>query len=416
MNTPSSTDRHRHAALQRHRRGRWPTTRWTTSPRLVSSRSSTAAPGVEPADLEQVGEQVLEPVELGLQQLGGTRGHRVEARPRVVQHVAGHPHRGQRRAQLVGDVGDERALHAGELHQLADLGLQRLGHLVERHRQPGDVVLARDVHPLLEPSGGDPLGDATGQPHRRDHLTGHQRGDSGDEQQQQHAGGEQHPTQQQQRLLLLPHREQVVERVGAAVGGQHHGRADGHAGLVGALRGRVVAGVADPGVGPGERRPRRPRRSCAGWSARWRCRPPGVVRTPPVVPPSPTGPSTTTSKPLTSPRATRFSTSSRSWVSGSKSLPPADPSRSRAVAVSVRASATEASTRLFTRPSVIWRITIQPTEPTTSAQSTTMAVTTRVRSDRRQRCSTLPARHATSAQTPGQRGQSPAGSSAVPAL
>jgi len=79
----------------------------------------------------------------------------------------------------------------------------------------------------------------------------------------------------------------------------------------------------------------------------------GVVRTPPVVLPSPTGPSTTTSNPLTSPRATRFSTSSRSCVSGSKSLPPAEPRRSRAVAVSVRASAMEASTLLFTRPSVI---------------------------------------------------------------
>ena len=80
--------------------------------------------GVEAADLEQVGEQVLEPVELGLQQLGRPRGDRVEALPRVVQHVAGHPHRGQRGAQLVGDVGDERALHPRELHQLADLGLQ----------------------------------------------------------------------------------------------------------------------------------------------------------------------------------------------------------------------------------------------------------------------------------------------------
>ena len=34
--------------------------------------------GVEPADLEQVAEQVLEPVQLGLQQLGSARGDRIE--------------------------------------------------------------------------------------------------------------------------------------------------------------------------------------------------------------------------------------------------------------------------------------------------------------------------------------------------
>ena len=29
-----------------------------------------------------------------------------------------------------------------------------------------DVVLAADVHPLLEPTGGEPLGDPAGEPHR----------------------------------------------------------------------------------------------------------------------------------------------------------------------------------------------------------------------------------------------------------
>ena len=80
--------------------------------------------GVEAADLEQVGEQRLEPVELGLQQLGGPGGGRVEAGAGVVQHVAGHPDRGQRGAQLVGDVGDEAALDPAELLELADLALQ----------------------------------------------------------------------------------------------------------------------------------------------------------------------------------------------------------------------------------------------------------------------------------------------------
>ena len=77
--------------------------------------------GVEAADLEQVGEQRLEPVELGLQELGGAGGGRVERVAGVVQDVAGHPHRRQRRAQLVGDVGDEAALDAAELLELTDL-------------------------------------------------------------------------------------------------------------------------------------------------------------------------------------------------------------------------------------------------------------------------------------------------------
>ena len=67
--------------------------------------------GVEPADLQQVGEQGLEPVELALQQLGGPRRHRVELVALVVQDVAGHAHGRQRGAELVGDVGDELALH-----------------------------------------------------------------------------------------------------------------------------------------------------------------------------------------------------------------------------------------------------------------------------------------------------------------
>ena len=104
---------------------------------------------VEAADLQQVGEQGLEPVELGLQQLRGPGGGGVELVAGVVQHVAGHPHRRERRPQLVGDVGDEPALHPAELLQLADLALQARGHLVERRRQASKVVLAGDPQPLV---------------------------------------------------------------------------------------------------------------------------------------------------------------------------------------------------------------------------------------------------------------------------
>ena len=114
--------------------------------------------GVEPADLEQVDEQRLEPVELGLQQLGRPRGGGVEGTPGVVQDVAGHPHGGQRRAQLVGDVGDELLLDPAELLELPDLPLQVAGHLVERRGQSRQVVLASDLDPLLQLTGRQPLG------------------------------------------------------------------------------------------------------------------------------------------------------------------------------------------------------------------------------------------------------------------
>ena len=103
----------------------------------------------------------------------------------VVEHVAGHPHRRQRRAQLVGDVGDEAALQPAEVLELADLPLQVGGHLVERRRQPGEVVLAAHLHPLLELAGGEPLGDAAGHPDRGHHLAGDQPGQPADEQEQQ---------------------------------------------------------------------------------------------------------------------------------------------------------------------------------------------------------------------------------------
>ena len=57
--------------------------------------------GVQPADLQQVAEQRLEPVQLVDQQLGGAREAGRELLAGRVQHVRGHPHGGQRRAQLV---------------------------------------------------------------------------------------------------------------------------------------------------------------------------------------------------------------------------------------------------------------------------------------------------------------------------
>src|SRR5699024_359931 len=66
--------------------------------------------GVETADLQQVGEHLLEPVQLGVQELGRAAYGRVEVLAVGVQHLAGHPDGGERGAQLVGDVGDEALL------------------------------------------------------------------------------------------------------------------------------------------------------------------------------------------------------------------------------------------------------------------------------------------------------------------
>ncbi len=259
--------------------------------------------GVEAADLEQVDQQRLEPVELQLQQLGGAGGRRVEVAPRVVQHVAGHPHGGQRGAQLVGDVGDEPALHPAQLLELADLALQVRGHLVERRREPGQVVLAGDAQPLLQPAGGQPLGDPAGHPHRRDHLPGDQPADAGDEHQQQAARGEQRPGDQPHRVLLLVEREQEVDRVGAAVGRQLHLRADRDARLA-ADHVVVVVGAGDRGVGPRRGGARllevllERHRDAAGQKWPLDSVPPSAIRTP-----SPAGPATTTPYPRVVPRS-----------------------------------------------------------------------------------------------------------------
>ena len=190
-------------------------------------------PGVEAADLEQVGQERLEAVELLLQQLGRATGDRVEERPGVVDDVAGHPHGGDRRAQLVGDVGDEAPLEPAELLELADLLLEVGGHLVERRREPRQVVLAGDAQALLQLPGGQPLGDPAGHPDRGHHLAGHQPRQPRDEQQQRDAGDEHRPRDERERLLLLGQRVEVVERVGVVVGREPDLAADHDAGAVG---------------------------------------------------------------------------------------------------------------------------------------------------------------------------------------
>ncbi len=116
--------------------------------------------GVEAADFEEVAEQGLEAVELVSEEFGGAGSDRVEVASGLVDDVGGHADGGERGAQLVGDVGDEAALHPGEVLQLLDLVLEVLRHLVERFAEAGDVVFAGDLHAFLEAAGGEAFGDA----------------------------------------------------------------------------------------------------------------------------------------------------------------------------------------------------------------------------------------------------------------
>jgi hypothetical protein len=174
--------------------------------------------GVEAADLEEVGEQFLEPVELTGEQLGGA-GHRgVEAGAGVVDDVDGHPDRRERGAQFVRDVGDEALLHGGQPLELADLRLQAVGHGVERRREDGEVVLAARRHPFVELAGRQPLGDLAGAAHRGDDLPGDDPRDGADEQGQGEAGDGERVRDEVHRRDLLPQRVDEVEVVGAGVG------------------------------------------------------------------------------------------------------------------------------------------------------------------------------------------------------
>ena len=79
-----------------------------------------------------------------------------------VEHVGGHPDRGQRGAQLVADVGGEPPLQRAELLQLADLLLDAARHLVVGLAEAGQLVLALHGHALVEVAVGEPLGDLRG--------------------------------------------------------------------------------------------------------------------------------------------------------------------------------------------------------------------------------------------------------------
>ena len=167
--------------------------------------------GVEPGDLQQVGEQRLEAVELVLQQLGGAGGdgskssrasYSTSAAIRTV--VSGRP-------QLVGDVGDETLLDRRQLLERGDLLLQLGGHVVHRRGEPGQVVLAAHLHPVVEVARGEALGGPPGGADRGHDLAADQGGDEGQQDDQDRAGGDHRVAQHPSVCDLLGEREDQVD-------------------------------------------------------------------------------------------------------------------------------------------------------------------------------------------------------------
>src|SRR5829696_7618623 len=195
--------------------------------------------GVEAADLQQVLEQVLEPLQLAFQQHGGPLGIRRQAGPGGVDVVGGHAHRGQWGAQLVADVGDEPGLEAADVLQLADLLGQVVGHAVERLGQLAEVVLAGRLGDAGgQVAGRDLLGDVPGPLDRLEHPADRDRGQDDHGREQPGAHDQQEVAQLGERLLLEVERVEEVGRLDADVAlvdaqrcpdDQHAARADGRA-------------------------------------------------------------------------------------------------------------------------------------------------------------------------------------------
>ena len=132
-------------------------------------------------EVEQVGDDPLQPAGLaarGLEIAGSRLG--------IVRHV-GHrqrvevaAHRGQRRAQLVRDVGQHLA--PDPIRRLQRVGALRKvgGHAIERGCQQGDLVVAGLVGAHAELAGADPIRGAleTAEPtaHRDEDHRADQRG------------------------------------------------------------------------------------------------------------------------------------------------------------------------------------------------------------------------------------------------
>ena len=131
---------------------------WATSADCRDDVAAVDGLGVErrrvrvvPADLQQVGEQRLEPLQLALQQLRRPGTGPARARSRAANSTSA--------AILIVVSGVRSSCETSETNcrctwdrssSCAHLVLQAGRHLVERRGQRGQLVLAADLHPLVE--------------------------------------------------------------------------------------------------------------------------------------------------------------------------------------------------------------------------------------------------------------------------
>ena len=235
------------------------TTRWATSTRLTSSRSSTAAPAsnrlISSRSASSVSNRSSSVCSSSAERaVAGSKSPRASCStsPAIRTVVSG-----VRSSWETSETNRRWTRLSSSSWRIWRCRLVAiwLNDVASRARSSSP----RDPHPLLEPAGGQPLGDPPGQPDRRDDLPGDQPGE-------RRRPGPAAATAavssarvtSAEGLLLLVEREQVVERVDAAVG-----RAAGPASRPRsrAPTARVVVGVRMRGVGP--RRVGRPRRSAA---------------------------------------------------------------------------------------------------------------------------------------------------------
>ena len=161
------------------------------------------APGVDARNLQQVGEHGLETVDLPHEDLETACGERIlDLLARLPDLLAGQADRGQRRAQLVGDVGDEQPLDLRQLLPGLDLRLQGGRHLVEGARQGGDLILPVNGQTLAQASAGQALGGQRGSPNGDEHAPGHGPDAQDEHEEESRAGNDDGPGGQVDDVLL----------------------------------------------------------------------------------------------------------------------------------------------------------------------------------------------------------------------
>ena len=185
---------------------------------------------VVPADLQEVDQQRLEPLQLALQQLDGPGAGGFQIPPGLEQQVRGHLDGRERRPELVRDIGHELPLDQGQFLELAELGLQAGRHLVERGGQGREVIHAENLHALLEVAGRDLPRRLGRVPDGQHHPAGDQRRDRGQQHDERQSHRDQDPLHQQEEGLLLGEREHIVQLV---VGPERHADGQGGPGVPG---------------------------------------------------------------------------------------------------------------------------------------------------------------------------------------